>query len=218
MYALLDKGQIQVGPREYHKGIFNIYLEEKGIAFDLPFSYNGDETIQISESVKLVKVQPFSIPPYNTLTEELAGPFINTSVEPITGNYTVVDRPIAAVKQSLKDSLASNRYIKEIEGVKVTIQGQEVSIETNRGDDRNIWFQSFILLPEGSTQKFKFPKENIWIELTKTDIGTIVQAILSHVQSAFDWESGIANQIESATTKEELEAIDIGNQPSPSPL
>lgn len=215
MYALLDNGQIKVGPREYHRGMFNLYLNEVGVESNLPPSYYEQDTIQVSESIKLVFVEPLAIPEHNALTQQLSGPFFNASVEPITGYYDVEDKPLWAAQQSLKDVVADNRYQKEIAGTKVTLQGQEVSIGTNRGDDRNIWFQSFVLLAEGSTQKFKFPSEGIWLELSKAEIGQVVQAIVQFVQAAFDWEASVVAQIEATTTKEELEAIDVGTQSAP---
>lgn len=208
MYALIENDQIQVGPREYHRGFFKAFLDKKEISFELPYSYNGG-TIEITEDVKIVPVAFAITPEYNKFTEELSGPTYDLTQTPIVQTYGVVPRGLDAAKESLKAELASLRYKQEVAGVKVTIQGQEVTIETNRGDDRNIWFQSIILLPEGATKRFKFPVEGIWLDLTKEEISTIVQSIMTHVQTAFDWESGFVSLIESASTKEELEAIDF---------
>lgn len=208
MYALIENNQVQVGPREYHRGFFKAFLDKKEISFELPYAYDGG-TIEITEEVKLVPVAFAITPQYNKFTEELSGPTYDLTQTPIVPTYGVVPRGLDAAKESLKAELANLRYEQEVAGVKVTIQGQEVTIETNRGDDRNIWFQSIVLLPEGATQRFKFPVEGIWLDLTKEEISTIVQSIMTHVQGAFDWESGFVSLINAATTKEELEAIDF---------
>ena len=133
--------------------------------------------------------------------------YYDTSVEPITGYYEVADRDLTAAKNDLKAKAADERYRKECSGVKVTIQGTEVLIDTNR-DARHIWFQSLMLLPAGVSQKFKFDRE-IWLNLTKDDISAVVAAIVAHVQGAFDWESAKIVEIDSAVDKVALEAVVI---------
>ena len=208
MYALIHNNQIKVGPRQYHYGFFNDYLESEGIEKNLPISYDSTETIVISDDAKIVFVVDPSIPSYNSLTEQLAGPFYDITKEPITGQYDVVDRPIDSSKNELKAKVADNRYQYEISGTKVTIQGQEVSVDTDR-EGRNIWLQAVVLLPEGAVQRFKFPTEQVWLDLTKSDISSVVQAIMQHVQSAFDWESGKVTEIDAANDKASIDAIDI---------
>ena len=206
MYALLDKSQIKVGPRQYAVSFFKEYLDKNNVAFDLPFDFS-DESIVISDDIKIVRVQDPTTPSYNSVTEQLAGPYYDTSVEPITGYYEVADRDLTAAKNDLKAKAAEERYRKECSGVKVTIQGTEVLIDTNR-DARHIWFQSLMLLPAGVSQKFKFDRE-IWLNLTKDDISTVVTAIVAHVQDAFDWESAKIVEIDSAVDKVALEAVVI---------
>lgn len=207
MYALVDKNLIRVGPRSYHRYFFNEYLKEEGIEFDLPTEYSGNDKIVISDDVFIGKVEQPTQPSINEVTEQLAGPYFDTSVYPITGYYDSVDKPQELVKSELKQKIAELRYEKETSGFKITLQGNEVTIDTQRGDDRNIWFQSFVLLPEGTTQTFKFPKEQIWLSLSKTEIAEIVQATVAHVQSAFDWENTKVSEIEAITTKEGFETF-----------
>lgn len=141
------------------------------------------------------------------MTEQLAGPYFDTSVYPITGYYDSADKPQEFVKAELKKQLADIRYEKETSGFKITLQGNEVTIDTQRGDDRNIWFQSYVLLPEGTTQTFKFPKEQVWLSLSKSEIAEIVQATVAHVQAAFDWEATKVSELESLTSKTEFESF-----------
>ena len=206
MYALLDKSQIKVGPRNYTYSFFKEYLDNNNIIFDLPFDF-ADTSLIINDDIKIVRVQDPIMPVHNSLTEQLAGPYYDISVEPITGYYTVADRDLTAAKNDLKAKAADERYRKECSGVKVTIQGTEVLIDTNR-DARHIWFQSLMLLPAGVSQKFKFDRE-IWLNLTKEDISTVVSAMVAHVQGAFDWESAKIVEIDGAVDKVALEAVVI---------
>ena len=209
MYALLDNNQIKVGPRQYNAAFFNQYLQEQQITdFTFPDEYSDTTAISVTPTIKLVKVAPVTYPQYNSLTEQIQGPTYNTATDPIGVSYTVVDRSLEAAKSDLKNTLAAIRYNRETSGIKVTIQGKEVSVDTGRGDDRNIWFQSFMLLSDGQTQQFKFPKEQVWLDLTKSDIGTIVQAIMLHIQSAFEWESTEAAKIDAVTSKADLIALE----------
>ena len=51
----------------------------------------------------------------------------------------------------------------------------------------------------------------MWLVLTKTDLGVIVNAINSHIQAQFDWEAEKIIEISNAVTHEELDLIDLGN-------
>jgi frataxin-like iron-binding protein CyaY len=207
MYALIHKNEIKVGPRDYHVAFFNKFFEDNSLAHQAPNYYDSRESIIFDDDSKIVWVNDAIIPSYNPITEQLAGPFWDSSSEPVSGYYEVADRSLDSAKNDLKASLANNRYNLEVSGVKVTIQGTELLIDTSR-DNRNIWFQSLVLLPDNSTQEFKFSADQ-WLVLSKTDIQTIVNAIVSHVQSAFVWESSKIVEINSANDKLQLQNIDI---------
>lgn len=208
-YALLNNNQIKVGPRDYNVAFFRAYLEENNISTsNVPVTYTGNDPIVITDTISIVPVAEPTIPEYNQYTEQLAGPYWDTSVIPVTGYYEVSDVSIDSVKNSMKAQLATNRYNQEVSPLKTTIQGTEVSIPTARGYDRDIWFQMLALLPEGSSQVFKFDG-GIWLTLTKADIQSIVSAMVTHVQNSFDWESGKVVEIDAAADKAALEAIDI---------
>ena len=206
-YALVDNDSIKVGPRTYHPAFFKKYLDRQNIVFELPDRYDSVDTIQISDTVKIVKVMDPDIPEYDSLTEQLAGPYWDVLVEPITGTYSVADQTIESMRSNAKEIVASNRYNNEIAGVDVDINGTTVHVSTAR-DDRHIWIQAMLLMDDVTPQAFKFDN-NIWLNLLKADIQTIINAIMAKVQSAFDWESGKVAEIDAATTKAEIQAIDL---------
>lgn len=205
LYTLLHNNQIKVGPRTWHKGFFDRYLKSHNIQSDLPYDYSGTETIVINQDIKIVKTSAATYPPYNKYTEQLAGPTWVLSSNPIIGYYTATERNLIAAKNDIKQDLAAKRYEKENSSITVTIQNTEVQVSTHR-DDRHIWFQSLILLSDNTTQRFKFTND-VWLDLTKTDIQSIVDAIRMHVQTCFAEESENSSLIDAAETKQEVETL-----------
>jgi hypothetical protein len=65
-------------------------------------------------------------------------------------------------------------------------------------------------MAESDTVNWKFPET--WLTLTKTDLSLAVQAGAQYIQSCFDWELNITEQIDLAETKEQLLAIVIIEQ------
>lgn len=208
-YALLDNNQIKVGPRDYNRGFWDRYLEEVGVKSNLPWTYNEQEVITVNDDIKIVPVAEPVTPSYNSRTEQLAGPYWDVTQVPITGYYDVADQPLDSAKNSLKAEVAANRYNQEIKGLKLTVQDTEVFIATGRGQDRDIWLQSYVLMNDTDTIKYKFSTD-VWKDLTKTEVKTIVDAIKNHVQDAFAWEANKIAEIDAAADKSALEAIQVG--------
>jgi len=206
-YALIDNNIIKVGPRDWHQRFFLDYLNEQNINFYLPPKYESTESIQITDTVYVVPVEEPIYPEMLPYTEQLAGPYWNVNSTLITGYYGVTDVPIDSAKNSLKEYAAAVRYSVENSIIKITLHETEVTIPTARGEDRDIWFQSLVLLPDTMSQKYKFSAEDKWLTLTKSDIQTIVTAIMMHVQQCFDWEFNIVDRLNLASTKEELNSI-----------
>lgn len=204
MYALIQNSEIKVGPRQYSKAFFGTFLTKQGVADTTPYSYDSQDPIVVSSEISIVPVAEPVTPSYNNLTEQLAGPFWNTTTVPVSGYYNVVDVDLDVVRSRLKSILAEARFKKESGLVDVTIQGHDVKVSAAR-DDRHIWFQSSVLLPLGATQNFKFSSD-LWLQLSKTDIESVVAAIMGFVQDAFNWEAAKIAEIDVAN-KAGLEAL-----------
>lgn len=201
MYALLDKSQIKVGPRQYAVSFFQDYLDKNSISFELPFDYDQSESIIINSDIKIVKVSEPTVPAHNSLTEQLAGPYYDVTADPISGHYDVAPIAIDSIKNTLIALVAQERYKKEMSGFKMTVQGQEVHIGTDK-EERATWHQ--ILTVIGSdTIKFKF-SSTVWMDLVLSDVEAVITALLGHVQGSFVWEAGIIARIEAAVSAEEL--------------
>ena len=105
----------------------------------------------------------------------------------------------------MKSIVADNRWKLETAGVKVTIQGQELSITTARGE-RDIYLQALQLGSDAKSWKFD---NNTWLVLSLAELQTIVTAIVTHIQAAFDWENSLITNIDSLNTLAELAALEL---------
>lgn len=197
-YALVHNNQIKVGPREYHSGFFQNYLNSINLNLEVPYSEPTNGSICLNDEIYIVPVENVPIPNYHPITEQLSGPFYNVNTTSITGVYGIADVELDAAKNSLKQLITNLRYQKENTIIKVTIQNTEVSVKTYRGLDRDFFIQSYLLMGDNDTKLVKFPIENVWLTLSKADFGAIVTEINTVVQNAFDWENQQIQIIESS--------------------
>jgi hypothetical protein len=130
-----------------------------------------------------------------------------------TATWIAVDRDIREVRSILKNKVADLRWKKENAGITLTIQGVEVWCDTSRGN-RDIFLQKFMLMGENDTVNWKFP--NVWLNLTKNDLGQIVSAGGAYIQSCFDWEQIQNYEIDACETLAELAAL-VFEEPSETP-
>jgi hypothetical protein len=206
MFVIVYNNSVILGPMRWNKFRFeNEILEECEVTKSLP-NKNEDQVITVSENIKIYPVQGSPNPQFNPIIEHLNGPFWEFTETHAISSYQVQSLPIDAVKNTLKSETATERYSREIAGIKITIQETEVTIDTNRGD-RDIFVQKFLLMSESDTVQWKFPEG--WLTLSKTELGTIVSAGSNHVQSQFDWEATKIAEIDACETLEQLSEIVI---------
>lgn len=144
----------------------------------------------------------------NTKIHKFDGPFwtyddANTEVQAVA-SWTQGDKDIGIVKSELKSVIADIRWTKENKGITLTIQGTDVWCDTSRGN-RDIFLQKYTLMPDNTTINWKFPSG--WLELSKTELGTIVTEGANYIQTCFDWEASKSALIDACTTLAELDAL-----------
>lgn len=207
-YVLIQNGYVINGPRNWNYRSFESTLEEDcEIVYQLPMSYDSPTPIEIAEGVRIL---PAVLEPhdFNPKIEYLHGPFWNFDNDLATGTYQTMSHAVEGVQGNLKARIADNRYNREISGVKVTIQNQEVTIDTSR-DGRTIFVLKYVLMGDNDTVEWKFPE--CWLTLTKTDLGIAVAAGAAHIQTAFEWEANKIAEIDACTTLQQLNAVDLGD-------
>lgn len=214
MYVITDHNNgnfVLLGPIEWKPRYMTAILSDE---------YDAD--IQVT-SADIARV-PFEIIPgvkirkcnsiYEDIDEKIEkydGPFWtydDTNVEfQATATWTRADKDINIVKGVLKDEVANLRWEKEKKGVYVNIQSTNVWCDTSRGN-RDIFLQKYTLMGDADIIKWKF-QDNIWLNITKPELGQIVFQGLSYVQNCFDWESTWNDTINNCTTLAELAALNI---------
>lgn len=206
MYAVVHKNRVILGPlawaQKYYTDVLKIrHRVQANIPGqppeELPYRVDADTTIhQVVENR----------PDVDVMVQYHYGPLWDLTNDVIVANYEIHDLQIELARNNFKALAAHERYKKEVSGVKVTVQGIEVTCDTSR-DGRNIFLQKYSLMGENDTSNWKFPQG--WFTLTKSDLGQIVLAGATHIQAAFDWEKDVNDQIDAAQTAEELKAIEI---------
>jgi hypothetical protein len=205
MYAVVYKNRVLVGPMNWNRAIFQGSLEKQKITVtlprvapeQLPYTVNEDASIMMVEEIR---------PEINPLVEYHYGPLWEITDTKVFANYEVCNTQIEFARVNLKNQAAEERWKKEVAGTTINIQDTDVSIDTNR-ESRNAFVQKQSTIQEGQTVNWKFIEG--WLSLSKTDLDQIVFGIDTYIQSCFDWEKTINDQIDAAETKEELLAIEI---------
>lgn len=204
-YLLTENKQTVLGPIFWRHRFIQSELDDLEINFTVP-PIEPNSYLKITNSLEIFPIESISQPLYDPTYEQLSGPTWTFTNNVANGSYTVVQKDLSIVKSELKNLAASERYKKEIAGVDTIVQGQNVHVDTSR-DGRNIFIQKYFMMADTDTVQWKFP--STWLTLTKADLGLVVAAGATHIESQFVWEQGIVNQIETATTVNELEAIVI---------
>jgi hypothetical protein len=204
-----DRQQVIIGPMGWRQRTFQSEINDLFENGDITEKYtiapveNG--YVNLGEGVEIFPVQ-IDFPQYDPFYEQLAGPFYTYENNIAVGTYNVISVDIALSKAALKVKVTDDRYLKEIAGIKVTIQGHEVTADTARGS-RDIFAQTYFAMSESETINWKFPE--MWLLVTKSDMATIVNAGKNHIQSCFNWELNLHTAIDNAQTVEELKNISL---------
>jgi len=209
MYAVVYKNRVIVGPMEWNRAIFQGSLAKEGIQVQLPRVPPDEWPLTVNSDAFIVPVQE-NRPEMNPMVEYYYGPLWDIQPDLVIANYDVMDQPIESARLAFKAQAAGERYAQEVTGVTHEVQGITVTLDTSR-DGRNIFVQKLAFMADGDTVNWKFPEA--WLLLTKSDLAGVVQEGATHIQSCFDWEKGISDQIDAAQTKQELLAIPILPQP-----
>ena len=207
MYVLEHQNQVINGPRTWNYHSFQSSLEDDlEIIISLPRQKYDNDIIVINDDTHIYKAELVS-PEHDPKFEYLHGPFWDFTTGIAVGTYTKETYDVNTIKGKLKEIVTANRYNKEIAGVKTTVQGLEVTIDTSR-DGRNIFVHKYVLMQDTDVAEWKFPEG--WLTLTKSELGQIVSVGASYIQSQFDWEKNKMIEIDGLETVEELKLVDLG--------
>lgn len=205
-YAIVHKNRVIIGPMDWKQKYFTDVLKirhkiESSIPATepdkLPFIINEETYIHRTIENK---------PEIDFMTEYHYGPLWEITNDVIIANYEVKDIEIPDARNNFKIIAANKRYNKEVSGLKITVNGVEVSVDTSR-EGRNLFIQKLLVMADDEVVNWKFPES--WLELSKNDLKYIISQSSNYIQSAFDWEKNINNAIDAAISKSELKGINM---------
>jgi hypothetical protein len=164
----------------------------------------NDSYYEVNDEIKIYPVQGTPNPEYNSKTEYLHGPFY-TYVDNVAISSMVVEQlPLSAAQNFVKQEAANVRWTKQNAGVKVTLNNVEYTFATDL-QTKSTFHQYITSNLESVNWKVD---QDTWIVLSKSDIQTVFNSIVSHVQSAFDWEAAKLSEIVN-TTHETLPTLSL---------
>lgn len=211
MYAVVYKNRVIVGPMEWNRGLYEGSLKKHGVSNTLPRIAPEQLPYVVNDDAKIMRVEEVR-PEINPMVEYHYGPQWDVSADNAIATYEVHETPIESARNNFKQLAAEERWKKEVAGTSVTINDTTVTVDTTR-EARGLFIQQFSIMDEGASVNWKFPEA--WLLIDKSDVKQIVDAIASHIQQSFDWEASINQQIDQATTKQQLVDIII-TEPQPS--
>jgi len=208
MFVLVHKDRVLRRMDTWKVNAARYILNQKKVALDvhLPGEQPEELPFVIDENTYIAEAVVVAEPEFDPMVEYLRGPLFDTSKNPVELSYELQDHPIEQARGHYKDVAAATRYQKEIAGTSATIQDTEVSISTAR-ENRSVHSQKYVSMSDTDTVNWKFPEG--WLELSKSDLKIVIDAIESHVQAVFDEEKATNDEIDAASTKTELQNITI---------
>ena len=214
MFVIVQDNFVVLGPMKWNRFRFeNFLVEECETTFTLDTRNDDEVPVIISDSIKILPIQGTPDPQYNPKIEILHGPFWEYTDTHAISSYQVVEMPIDAVKNNLKALAASERWNKLNKAVSVTIDGNTYNFDTSA---QTIFALQQAITSQIAQLNWKFNSDS-WVVLQQSDILLVLQSITTYIQTCFDWELSIINEINACESLQELDAIEIVAKPSQGP-
>jgi hypothetical protein len=208
MYVITQHNKILLGPIEWNPSYISSVLQN-----DLDLSQRP--TILPSDMFKVpyyilpeiyVRNAVINKPEYNPKIQKFGGTTWAFDEKNAYATFTIVDKDLDEVKGELKNVVSSNRWTMENAGTNILIGSNNLRISTNR-EQRRVYVDKLAAMDDGDQCMWKFEED--WISLSKQNILEIVKAIDTAVQEAFDWEIQKCNEINSCTTLDQLDKLEL---------
>jgi hypothetical protein len=204
-YSLIRNNKIELGPRIWSWSAFYDYLIEESLDTSTLPKTAPDQPIVTDDWKILPTAAPTMPNNMNEPFEQLAGPFWTINENDVTGYYDVAPVDIDAIKGILRAKVADNRYKLEIKEFNYNLNGNNVTVNTNR-EVRNNYFMKYLELDSDETIQWKFNQG--WFETSKNDFKNINIMLKNQIQASFDWELQVNQQIDNCTSVDQLKLIE----------
>lgn len=204
-----NKQMILLGPIDWKQRFIQSEFDELYDNGEISFKYKvmpvAEGYIDVGEGFEIFPITDKQEPSYDPTYQHLAGPLWNFNDNKASMRYDVLETDIDVVKNNLKSVAAAERYNKEKSSVTIKVKEVDMSFSTSR-ENRN-QFNTILATIGDGVINYKYI--NTFYELQLSDFQSIVSAINNYVQQQFDWEMSIFQQIDTATTIEQLKTIEI---------
>jgi len=183
MYALVNGEELLLGPISFNTRMINSELEDLELDYRVKSSDDANVPISISEEVKIIFARN-DIPEHDPRFQSVSQTSHTITDTEVVFSYTVSDKSLEQIKKEYKAGVAPERWNKENTTVTVTLYGKEITVSTSR--ENRLALVSKVV-SDGGVHNYKF-NDGEWVEILKTDLVTILNAIDDVVQAAFNWE------------------------------
>lgn len=209
MYALIHDSQLILGPVGYNYRMINSELEELEIEYRVSPRDYENVPIHIDEKTHYIPAVEI-IPSYDPKFQNVGNfewEIIKENDIPVRVEfrYPIVDKTLDQIKHEHRQQVAPIRKEKENTLIEIvlnqpTVGLSTVTVSTSR-ENRLVFVSKLVASP--GPHKFKFG-QNMWLEITQTELEYIISQIDLKVQEAFDWEYAKLQEIDACTTGEEV--------------
>lgn len=205
MYALVYQNQVILTQGNWNPIMFNNVLnEECNVQKRVYVADEANVPLVFNEDTKIVRF--FDVKPnYNNRTEWVDGPIYEITENHVVASYVVKPLDISIAKGNLKQQLPELRYNKEIQFVKLSVQDRTVLMKTDR-ETRSILSANILAIGDGYVN-WKF--ENEWLQLTKSDLLSLLEQLNFQTQEAYDWEYSKLLEIDNCQTLDDINKISM---------
>jgi hypothetical protein len=205
MYALVNGQELLLGPIAFNYRMINSVLEEElEVEYRVTSQDYQNVPIHFTEDIKILPARN-EIPEYDPRFQTVSQTIHTITDTEVVFVYTVSDKPLEQIKGEYKVGVKPERQRRENTSIEVTINNSTITVSTDR-ENRLALTSKYIAGP--GPHNFKFDN-GTWLEITTEDLQTIISAIDSKVQEAFDWELAKLQEIDACETKEAVYEVEI---------
>lgn len=206
LYVIVHEGYVVLGPMTFNARRFTEVLQEDCNTSYIFTQVEPTEVITIDDKTKLYPVERGVQPDFNPVKEYLHGPIWEYTDTAAIMNYEVCNLEIGAARSFLKQRAATERWIRQTSGITVNINGTDYPFKTD--NDTKVTIGQYIA-SELNEVVWKV-NQDTYVTLSNSQLVTIFNQIITHIQSAFDWEANKCQEIDT-TEFDNLDQIAIEN-------
>ena len=205
MYALVNGQELLLGPIAFNYRMINSVLEEElEVDFRVTSQDYQNVPLHFTEDIKILPARN-EVPEFDLRFQTASQTSHIITDNEVVFTYTVADKTLEQIKGEYKAGVKPERQRRENTSIEVTLNNSTITVSTDR-ENRLALIAKYVAGP--ALHNFKFDN-GTWLEITTEDLQTIIQAIDSKVQEAFDWELAKLAEIDACEDGEAVYAVEI---------